>query len=769
MCEPLPKKHKRSFVEAWLSDDRYKNWIRKVPLNDSLFHCIVCNKKFSCNTRISKHTNSTCHKNNVKKIDFQTNNHAREENIKNNGFAKSRFRQQWLDIELFKPWLSEAKHDKKLSFCSFCETYITTKLSNIYQHAKSAKHTAIAKEKGTETNKSDEHATSDKSLLLFNNRKKAAEIRYAAFIAEKNISYQMAKEILIFFQQIGKDSHIVGSMSMGRRKCQKIISNVLCPVETNRVVDIIKNTKFTILIDETSYISTEKWMAFLVRYVDPETLDTHSQLVKLIDIDPKNDSSDKLFDAFEKEMWSMQIPFSNIIAMSCNNAFAIMDKYSSFKTKLRRACQNLLTFSCPCHSVALIAYNACDKIPDYCEEFIKKVANYTHSNSKRLTIFEEFAESYQKTNRKILKLSNTRWLSQLSIIEKLLQHWNALLSSLEEPGVNEKTKSREYLLTLMQKPDVKAYLLFLKYILYYFNSFNAFFQSLETRIQLLQPKSLQLLTTICKQFLKPELLRSLKDIQMLEFYKKENQRSINKVHLGMECEKYLAELIAEGRTDVVANVRKDCLQFYVTAAEDICKRLPVHNAFLEKLEVFECDMALCHSNRKTSFYDVSFIAATFGDFDDNFDDNLKKEWFALYTDFTEAEKDFLATLSFDELWKEIFQRHQYPNLKYLLNAIRSLPNSNADFQRIFSFLPDLKTKKRNKLAPVNVNALCVLKSALQARRETVVDIEINEKHLSLMSTEKLYSSCSKKQNNHVTLHDADVNDIAGPSSSNNML
>lgn len=41
MCDTLKKKCKRSFSDAWLQDDRYKSWIRKVSFDDSLFHCIV--------------------------------------------------------------------------------------------------------------------------------------------------------------------------------------------------------------------------------------------------------------------------------------------------------------------------------------------------------------------------------------------------------------------------------------------------------------------------------------------------------------------------------------------------------------------------------------------------------------------------------------------------------------------------------------------------------------------------------------------------------
>ena len=162
-------------------------------------------------------------------------------------------------------------------------------------------------------------------------------------------------------------------------------------------------------------------------------------------------------------------------------------------------------------------------------------------------------------------------------------------------------------------------------------------------------------------------------------------------YLGTECEKYLDELVTEGHTEVVANVRQNCLQFYITAAQGICKRLPINHSFLSKLKVFEADTALRDPNREVSFNNVSFIAQTFGGFDD---DGLKKEWFALHQDFTEAEKDSFTMLNLDELWKKIFQHtDRHPNLKSLLNAVRSLPNSNADSERIFSYLPDLKTKK----------------------------------------------------------------------------
>ena len=67
------------------------------------------------------------------------------------------------------------------------------------------------------------------------------------------------------------------------------------------------------------------------------------------------------------------------------------------------------------------------------------------------------------------------------------------------------------------------------------------------------------------------------------------------------------------------------------------------------------------------------------------------------------------------MWKKIV-RNKYPNLKSLVNAVRSLPHSNADPERMFSLLTDLKTKKRNKLSNACVNATCTFKSALKEEK-----------------------------------------------------
>lgn len=209
VCDTLPKKSKRSFIEAWLSDERYKNWIRKVPSDNTCYYCSVCNKTFSCtSSHVSRHANSVRHQINLKR-DISS---PKEITIQN------KFKEKWLDKDNYKLWLREHPWHTNLCYCTICDKSFTAYLSHIRRHAKSADHINLWKKKDVETSESNTgyNMQDNESLLSFDERKKSAEIKYAALLAEKNISYQTAEDILFFFQHIGKDPNVLKSMRMYR-------------------------------------------------------------------------------------------------------------------------------------------------------------------------------------------------------------------------------------------------------------------------------------------------------------------------------------------------------------------------------------------------------------------------------------------------------------------------------------------------------------------------------------------------------------------------
>ncbi|KYN09791.1 hypothetical protein ALC57_18084, partial [Trachymyrmex cornetzi] len=459
------------------------------------------------------------------------------------------------------------------------------------------------------------------------NRKTIAEIKFAALIAEKNIPFETAESILSFFQNLGEYPEVLKSMRMNRNKALKVIKNVLRVREQERFVEKLQNNKFSIFVDETSDLTNDKWMTFLVR-------------------------AEKLFTNFRAEMWENQIPFSNIFALSCDNASVMTGKYESFKINLQKHCKSLITMPCPYHASALVANAACSAIPEACEELMRKGASFISSSPKRACIFEQFQKSFRFDGicRKILKLSETRWLSRHACVARLNENWEVLLKLLQEEQLSEKSKSGAALLYLMQNSEIQAYLLFFEYILDVFNKFNSSFQTEETKVHLLQSATENFLKTVLKNVVIASLLNFV-SIGTINPLLACNRFSPDQVMIGEACQDLLDRLNQEGQGEIVKSVYDNCLAFYDIAAKQIRNKLFVKDKFLSKLTIFEPKFALQQEDKKNSsnnsVQDVLFVVQRFG----GFDEEILKELQFLKKDFTSEQKATIINLHFDEAWK----------------------------------------------------------------------------------------------------------------------
>jgi hypothetical protein len=85
----------------------------------------------------------------------------------------------------------------------------------------------------------------------------------------------------------------------------------------------------------------------------------------------------------------------------------------------------------------------------------------------------------------------------------------------------------------------------------------------------------------------------------------------------------------------------------------------------------------------------------------------------------------LASLEIDDMWKNIFEKKKFndepffPNLQNLVYTVLSLPHSNAEAERIFSIVTDVKNKKRNRIDVNCLNAVCKVRSSFQANNNLI--------------------------------------------------
>jgi len=95
------------------------------------------------------------------------------------------------------------------------------------------------------------------------------------------------------------------------------------------------------------------------------------------------------------------------------------------------------------------------------------------------------------------------------------------------------------------------------------------------------------------------------------------------------------------------------------------------------------------------------------------------------------------------MWKNILECKNsddtkiLPNLKFLVEIVLSLPHSNAEAERIFSIVTDVKNKKRNRLSNDTVSAICVIRFSFQDANINCTNFQVDARHLEL-HTANLY-------------------------------
>jgi len=134
-----------------------------------------------------------------------------------------------------------------------------------------------------------------------------------------------------------------------------------------------------------------KIMCVLVQFLSKENK-VKTQLLDLIALDATNYSANQIFQSFKELLGNKKIPITNIIEMASDNASVMIGYKNWFFSRLQSEIPNVIMLNCICHSSAIIASKACEKLPESCEIFIRNVATYMSDSARceNLIKFQEF-------------------------------------------------------------------------------------------------------------------------------------------------------------------------------------------------------------------------------------------------------------------------------------------------------------------------------------------------------------------------------------------
>ncbi|XP_018800383.1 PREDICTED: uncharacterized protein LOC108975974, partial [Bactrocera latifrons] len=331
------------------------------------------------------------------------------------------------------------------------------------------------------------------------------------FFAEHNVALTVVDHLIPLLKEIVPDSEIIKNVDLGRKKCTSIIKNVVAKEEKDNLVNKLKVNPFSVMIDESTDIGLNKHMCILARFYDEEK---GRVMVKLLDLLPigADCTADALNKTFKELILSLGIPFNNIIGMCSDGANVMVGKCNSFAPRL---INDVVVVKCICLSAAIIASKACLALPRAPEVILRQIGSYVSGSSKRCAQLEAVQEMLGGRKKTILRMCATRWLSHHRCVESVLENWEVLLEFFKQAAAQDKLKSTEISSFELNNECNRAYLLFLKYVLNYFNTLNAPFQSKVPLIHVLQRESEKLFLSLGQNFIKS---RNLILLVLLDLY-----------------------------------------------------------------------------------------------------------------------------------------------------------------------------------------------------------------------------------------------------------
>ena len=97
---------------------------------------------------------------------------------------------------------------------------------------------------------------------------KKADLYIAAFVAEHNLPFALTEHIPELLTKICSDSEIAKNVKCGRTKTTSIVKNVIGRLGSKSTIDTLKTVKFSLIIDESTDLSTTKHLVMIGRYFD---------------------------------------------------------------------------------------------------------------------------------------------------------------------------------------------------------------------------------------------------------------------------------------------------------------------------------------------------------------------------------------------------------------------------------------------------------------------------------------------------------------------
>jgi hypothetical protein len=197
------------------------------------------------------------------------------EKAKQNPAKKKKYVQKflvsWLTDVQFKDWLEKRG---EVPYCKYCQCSLSCAKTALVRHKENKKHRSLCGIK--------EKSQSITSMLHSQSKAARIEIKICSFIAEKNLPISIVEDLVPFLKNLFPSDEALKEVKLGKQKATNLIRQVLGFYSIQECVTKLKSNKFSLIIDETTDLSTTSQLAILGVFFNEQEFRLEIILIDLV-------------------------------------------------------------------------------------------------------------------------------------------------------------------------------------------------------------------------------------------------------------------------------------------------------------------------------------------------------------------------------------------------------------------------------------------------------------------------------------------------------
>lgn len=613
-------------------------------------------------------------------------------------------------------WLTKSDgidgNSQKEAFCKVCKIELRAHRADLQRHCKCVSHKSKMKMLNTAPkNKITQHV-----VLEITNLEKERDIRISAYIAMHS-AIRSIDHLGGVLKILGKGS-IFENMRLHRTKATRIIINVLgVSMHKQLIEDIIRSPNFSLIVDESTDISIIKYLCVCVKYFSHERNEICSNFLGIIEVERV--TAQELFEKVKHFLNKLGLDLKNMIGIGTDGANNLCGAHHSLYALLRNENSKIQLVRCICHSLNISSAAAVIEMPACVDFMCREIYGWFSQSSLRRIQYQRLYEtlnSGQKSFHQFVHLSATRWLCRFDAVNVLLENWDDLKVHFSLVVNKEKCYMARTLNDMLHDDTNLLFLKIIKPVLYEINKTNIIFQKNDVDIGSAYKELESLLLFIAKKVLKPLFLNgNLSTItaalnNSLAYFEPKD------CDFGIEYFQALNKVnILEEQKKMVQNKSFNYLKCLL---QQLVKRLPDHLDHFKKLELF-APVIILSPVARAKFANLPFLS-TFSSENDLF--KIENEYGRLVNvNWVELYGNDIMKNSY-KFWPVVYGHKNaggepaFPLLSKFVLTLLSLPSSNALVERVFSIMNGIKTKSRNRIKTLLLNAILTIRSDFYSRK-----------------------------------------------------